>query len=393
MEGKSVFRKGLVIGIIILFVGASIISSSSAIKIINHKINNPNFLLSRHAPISIIGNNDFTLENGVTSGNGSADNPYIITNWNIRVTIIDIFKGKHGISIKNTTAYFVIKNCYIHFLNGKIANYICEKILRIYDRCGIYLHNVSNARIENCYVKGMAGSIDLENNSYNNIVINCKCWLNYCGIGINRFSNNNTVENCYTHNYGCGICLWDNTSYNTIRNCKCKKTGINIYNSSNNNVIGCKISYCLLYPAMNLFDNSNNNTIKMCSFYRNYNGLNSYKNSNDNLIYNNNFMKNIKPAHDECVNLWDNGSSGNYWSDYTGEDNNGDGIGDNPYNILGGYNQDNYPSMKPWPNTCNRNQNSQSHQQLTNTLFTRLLEYFQNLFPILQKLLQRLGLQ
>jgi nitrous oxidase accessory protein len=40
--------------------------------------------------------------------------------------------------------------------------------------------------------------------------------------------------------------------------------------------------------------------------------------------------------------LWDNGSVGNYWSNYVGVDNNGDGIGDSPY-IIDENNRDNYP--------------------------------------------------
>ena len=44
----------------------------------------------------------------------------------------------------------------------------------------------------------------------------------------------------------------------------------------------------------------------------------------------------------------DNGypSGGNYWNDYNGTDNNGDGIGETPY-IINEDNQDNYPLMNP----------------------------------------------
>ena len=43
-------------------------------------------------------------------------------------------------------------------------------------------------------------------------------------------------------------------------------------------------------------------------------------------------------------NSWDNGTFGNYWSDYNGTDSNGDGIGDIPYYINDG-NIDNHPLM------------------------------------------------
>jgi nitrous oxidase accessory protein NosD len=39
---------------------------------------------------------------------------------------------------------------------------------------------------------------------------------------------------------------------------------------------------------------------------------------------------------------------GNYWSDYTGIDNDGDGFGDTPY-IIDANNQDNYPLMNQFP--------------------------------------------
>jgi parallel beta-helix repeat protein len=45
--------------------------------------------------------------------------------------------------------------------------------------------------------------------------------------------------------------------------------------------------------------------------------------------------------------VWDNGCEGNYWSDYTGTDSDGDGIGDTPH-IIDSLNQDNYPLLSPY---------------------------------------------
>ena len=44
---------------------------------------------------------------------------------------------------------------------------------------------------------------------------------------------------------------------------------------------------------------------------------------------------------------WDNGTIGNYWDDYSGLDENDDGIGDVPY-IIDEDNKDNYPLMNPF---------------------------------------------
>ncbi|MDD3792425.1 MAG: hypothetical protein PHY74_04775, partial [Candidatus Bathyarchaeota archaeon] len=48
---------------------------------------------------------------------------------------------------------------------------------------------------------------------------------------------------------------------------------------------------------------------------------------------------------DEEIHTWDDGKEGNYWSDYTGTDDNTDGIGDTPY-IIDALNQDRYPLMQ-----------------------------------------------
>ena len=70
--------------------------------------------------------------------------------------------------------------------------------------------------------------------------------------------------------------------------------------------------------------------------------------SNNNVVYHNNFVNNTKQAYIDgnMHNVWDDGypSGGNYWSDYAGEDANGDGIGDTPY-IIDENNVDRYPFM------------------------------------------------
>ena len=80
-------------------------------------------------PIFINGNGNFTSANGVSGGNGTASNPYLIMNLIINAS------SATGIEIENTNAFVVIQNCSI--TNGS-SNFI-----------GISLSNVQNAVIMN----------------------------------------------------------------------------------------------------------------------------------------------------------------------------------------------------------------------------------------------------
>ncbi len=75
----------------------------------------------------------------------------------------------------------------------------------------------------------------------------------------------------------------------------------------------------------------------------------------NNKVYHNNFVNNVFQVKTDfppgytvySTDFWDNGTEGNFWSDYTGIDNNGDGIGDTPYEIDVSR-SDHYPLMSPF---------------------------------------------
>jgi hypothetical protein len=82
----------------------------------------------------------------------------------------------------------------------------------------------------------------------------------------------------------------------------------------------------------------------------------------DNLIYCNNFINNTNNVNNSllmtsevAINIWDNGTIGNYWSNYNGTDLNNDGIGDTPY-VLDSNNQDRFPLITPYEQESSANQ-------------------------------------
>jgi LPXTG-motif cell wall-anchored protein len=70
--------------------------------------------------------------------------------------------------------------------------------------------------------------------------------------------------------------------------------------------------------------------------------------SKNNTFYHNNFINNTHQASVFGLTIWDDGTEGNYWSDYNGQDLNGDGIGDTEISHLG---IDRFPLINEWKNT------------------------------------------
>ena len=320
---KNVVRKGLVLGIIVLFVGAGVIPStigsfekktvftnSNSRGYIQNLIDNAsngdtiyipngtyyeNIIINK--PISLIGEDKDTT---IIYGNGSTDVVDISVDWiNISgFTIRNSGLGWHEACIRIDSNYNTISNC-------------------IFTDCydGLYLINVYSSIIKNnLFVASLNNSIELFS-SNNNILL--------------RNVINNSLQ---------GVALWS-SSNNTISN-----------NIMSNNYDG-------IY-----FINSRNNTIIDNNITsNNHHGISfsSSSNSNNNIIYHNNFINNAQNAYDIETNTWDNGYpfGGNYWGDYAGDDlysgpnqdiPGSDGIGDTPYNISGGDNLDRYPLMHPF---------------------------------------------
>jgi len=287
--------------------------------------------LTPHAPVYIEGNDDFTAVNGVVAGSGTESDPYIIENWDISA------KNANGIEIRNTTAYFVIRNCYVQ--EGR-NNY----------RDGIVLHNSKNGKIDNNLVGNNQNGILLQE-SDNNLVSNNVVRNNGWGIRLDN-SDINLVSSNLVDNHYHGISL-SNSDNNFVSGNLVENNiyySISLWDFSDNNLVSSNLVKNNRPAHGILLRNLNNNVVSGNLVENNYSGIHLYGGSGNNFIYHNNIVNNTNQAHDDGANYWDDGypSGGNYWSDYAGKDAGNDGIGDTPYDILGDNNQDRYPLMNPF---------------------------------------------
>ena len=90
-----------------------------------------------HTPIKIDSNADFTFANGVTKGDGSQAEPWVIENYEI-----DGMGVGYGIYIGNTTEYVEIKNCSLHDADGTFS-------FPVVLDAGLNIYNAQNLKIIN----------------------------------------------------------------------------------------------------------------------------------------------------------------------------------------------------------------------------------------------------
>jgi parallel beta-helix repeat protein len=156
-----------------------------------------------------------------------------------------------------------------------------------------------------------------------NLVVN-----NGRGVLVKQCSNVSLTYNCISSNELYGVRV-DNST-----NCKLTRNIIaDTYGESNVRLVSANNTYFF----ENIVSNSTY-SVRLIS-------------SHHNIFYRNNFLNKAQQTliSDSYDNMWHNTSllEGNYWSNYKGQDLNGDGIGDTPY-VIDASNADNFPLMRPW---------------------------------------------
>jgi len=185
---------------------------------------------------------------------------------------------------------------------------------------GIYLNGSLNCVIGNSF-----SSMEIEDSNSNVVISNSFANLDMTKYGKGGCNNNIIAKNRVTGKGGINDGIW-------------------LYDGENNTISG--------------------NIIRNCE-----NGLTlgtSYSTARSNSIYLNNFINNTNhivslSGSNHTVNHFDNGSKGNYYDDYYGNDANWDGVGDSPYTVQEThwdeelkrdltvvFFQDNYPLMSPF---------------------------------------------
>jgi parallel beta-helix repeat protein len=338
-----------------------------------------NTLISRNSKYGVL----FDCNNTVFSNNAFVDGGLIVYEPRVgNVLFGNTINGEPLVYLEHQSnqiidgaAQIVLTDC----SNMTVSNVDTNADLRV----TITLFRTSNTRITDC-----KGNIVLRNSHSNTIVNNelgdVGSMVSYSSAAIElSASDNNTIAgNLILATESLGVDLLG-SSYNNVRGNQISSTGQAgvmiestieskpVFNYINENRISCTENGVYLrggardnFVFKNLITDCKNSVMLSGGYENTFVGNNISRSmqyavclaiSDDNIFYHNNFVDNAVLAYEQHEfyypspfsyyserNTWDNGEEGNYWSDYTGYDADGNGIGDTPHPVYENF-TDRYP--------------------------------------------------
>ncbi|MFQ5981207.1 MAG: nitrous oxide reductase family maturation protein NosD [Candidatus Heimdallarchaeota archaeon] len=310
-------------------------------------ISSPHF--TAHDPIAITVDSDFE-EQGFP-GAGTKDDPYRIEGFNITSTNGSTSDPHALISIKNTSAHFLVAE---NFLNGltKIEVRRFEPELNPNVSVGIKVIYANNGKIRENQITSTAKYGILIEESTNVSVEENTLWLLKDAIGIVTATNNQIIGNDISDTKYDAVRLrgasYNNIRGNTLNNIK--YSGVKLENDHYPGTIPSGYNHIAFNHISNsrqsgiwIDRDAQNNTIT-ANWMRLIKdaGVMLWSGSRNNIVEWNSFLDNTPyQAKDDGLN---NQFSYNFWNDWTTPDTDSDDIVDMPYTIPGSANnQDELP--------------------------------------------------
>lgn len=316
--------------------------------------------------IIVTGNTIINNEQGV----------YLDSSTHVQVTN-NTFLVKNGIKIFGFfPEYWATHTIQNNTIDRRLLRYYknCSKLNLSGDSCQIILANCTSSVLHdlNCselsigVLIGCSANILLRDSTFSNDTY---------GIMMDS-SKDLTLMNNTIFNDNRGILLAEFITNATIQanHLQNNTVGISAAASRFNRIIANVLSYNgqgILFSADIIYRGENDNVVVDNTLSNNGYGITcvySDSASKNNHFYHNTFLYNGHAAYEEYHDAWNSCApfGGNYWSDYTGVDDNHDGIGDTPYDIKYN-NRDNYPLMAPY----NRSNEPPGRLRITGPLLRR----------------------